>query len=370
MLKKSLRWNSRMLNYRVEVFDKRILDKKFPFYIMGLDVGGTNTNIAVAGVKDIKNMKILFSLDFKTQELNSLTPAVNETLDYAYREYNIIVKHACIGAAGVVSSSNDYVDLTHVKWNISSKTLVKETPLEKVFIINDFQAVGYGINLLDLEKDVFKVRTCNRKTSEETKAVIGAGTGLGKCILVYNKKCNMFIPLPSEGGHSDFPVQNNYEMMLVEFIKKIRKNSKPVNYEELISGRGIENIYLFLRDKKEFPESKYTEEIDHSNDKTPLISKYRNVDETCKEVFRLFTKFYGRCVKNFILETMATGGLYIGGGIAAKNKEIFSSNEFFEEFENTYQRSTLIKNIPVYVILNYKISLYGTCLAGIKKFQK
>ncbi|RLF35822.1 MAG: hypothetical protein DRM99_03940 [Thermoplasmata archaeon] len=360
-----------MLNYKVEIFDEKFLNKKFPFYIMGLDVGGTNTNIAIAGVNDTKNMKILFSLDFKTQELDSLTPAVNETLEYAYTQYDINVKHACIGAAGVVSPSNDYVDLTHVKWDVNSKELIRETSLEKVFIVNDFQSVGYGINLLDLEKDVFIVRVNkNMKTSKETKAVIGAGTGLGKCILVYNKEYNMFTPLASEGGHSDFPVQNNYEMELVNFIKKIRKISKPINYEELISGEGIENIYLFLRYKKQFPSSRYTREIDHSMDKTPLISKYKNVDETCREVFRLFTRFYGRCAKNFILDTMATGGLYIGGGIAAKNKEIFSSKEFFEEFENAYQRFNVLRDIPVYVILNYKISLYGACLAGMYKFQK
>ncbi|RLF51544.1 MAG: hypothetical protein DRN24_04785 [Thermoplasmata archaeon] len=363
--------HSNMLNYNVEIFDKKFLNKKFPFYIMGLDVGGTNTNIAIAGVNSTKNIEIFFSIDFKTQELDSLTTAVNETLYYASTQHNIVVKHACIGAAGVVSPSNDYVDLTHVKWNISSEELTKETPLEKVFIINDFQAIGYGVNLLDLEKDVFKIRT-NRgmKNSKETKAVIGAGTGLGKCILFHNKEHNMFIPIASEGGHSDFPVQNNYEMMLIDFIKKTRRISTPINYEELVSGRGIENIYLFLRDKKEYPSNRYTKEIDQSMDKTPLISKYKNVDETCKKVFKLFTRFYGRCAKNFILETMATGGLYIAGGIAVKNKEIFSSKEFFEELENSYQRTNVLKNIPVYVILNYKISLYGACLAGAHRFLK
>lgn len=101
-----------------------------------------------------------------------------------------------------------------------------------------------------------------------------------------------------------------------------------------------------------------------------LISNYRLVDPLCKETFRLFTRFYGRCAKNFALATLAMGGLYIAGGIASKNKEIFSAPDFFEEFENASQRRDVLKEIPIYVILNYDVSLYGACFAAMCHSQK
>jgi glucokinase len=185
--------------------------------------------------------------------------------------------------------------------------------------------------------------------------------------LTYDEHFNAYVSIPSEGGHGDFPAQNNLEIQLVEFVKKFRGISQPLSYEELLSGRGIESIYLFFRNKQELKDTQYTKEIDIADDKASLISKYKNLDSTCKETFRLFTRFYARCAKNLVLDTLARGGLYIAGGIAAKNKEIFSSKDFAEEFENAYRRIDVLKSIPIYVIMNYDVSLYGACYAAMYK---
>ena len=355
------------VSYSVRLFNKEKLKNKFSSYVLGADVGGTNTNIAIAGIKNSKP-SLLFSLDFKTQELESMIPPIIETLAYAEEKYNIMVGLACFGVAGPVST-RDSIELTNVKFNINRDEIIEKTTLETVSIINDFEALGYGLNLLDTKNkmDLFEVR--NKKSQDyylsSTKALIGAGTGLGKSVLIYDKNLDIFVPLPSEGGHGDFPPQNDFEMELVQFIKKSRLISQPLTYEELLSGRGIENIYLFLRNSKQFETTKHTHEIDKVAERVSLISKYREIDETCKETFRLFTKYYARCAKNFVLDTMATGGLYIAGGIASKNKEIFNSEEFYNEFENAYRRRELLKEIPLYVITNYDLSLIGACLAAI-----
>jgi len=263
------------------------------------------------------------------------------------------------------------VKLTNAKWNVSTKELIDKTPLKKVFIINDFQTIGFGLNLLDFnnKNDIYHIRRGKNEMepSKATKAIIGAGTGLGKSILIYDEHFDAYLPIPTEGGHGDFPAQNNLELQLIEFVKKLRGISNPLSYEELLSGRGIEGIYLFLRNRREIKETKYTREIDDSLNKTPLISKYKELDGTCKETFRLFTRFYARCAKNFALDTLCRGGLYIAGGIAVKNKAIFLSNEFISEFENAYNRTDLLKTIPISVILNYDISLYGACYAAMYK---
>jgi glucokinase len=355
------------INYTIRSFKENLLEAEFSSYIIGADVGGTNTNIVVAGIKNSKPV-LLFSLDFKSQDLESLVPAVYETLAYADKNYNIKIDTACFGVAGVVPPYQDMINLTNVDWNISKKEIIEGTSLENIFIINDFQAVGYGLNLLDPsdKKDMLEIRTKkNQERSLSTKALVGAGTGLGKSILIYDKHSNIYVPTPSEGGHEDFPAQNDFEIQLLEFIKKLRGISQPITYEELLSGRGIVSIYLYLKKLKRFDVTNYTEEIDNSQDKVNLISKYRQTDEICKETFRLFTRYYARCAKNFVLDTMATGGLYIAGGIASKNKEIFQSNEFLNEFENAYRRSDVLKKVPIYIILNYDVSLYGACLAAI-----
>ncbi len=342
--------------------------KKFSYYVLGIDIGGTNTNLGIAGVENSKPI-LVFTENYKTKKLDSILPAIQNTLAYAKDNYNIEVDFACIGAAGVVSPSNDSAKLTNVEWNLSSKELIDKTSLNKVSIINDFQTIGYGLNLLDSnnKNDIFQVRSKKSDivSSNETKIILGAGTGLGKSILTYDKNFNAYIPIPSEGGHADFPAQDNLEMKLIEYVKKLRGISQPISYEELLSGRGIESIYLFLRDEQESKETKYTKDIVNAIDKAALISKYKNLDKTCKETFHLFTKFYARCAKNFVLDTLARGGLYIAGGIAAKNKEIFTSKEFNKEFENAYNRDDLLKKIPISVIVNYDVSLYGACYAAI-----
>jgi glucokinase len=159
-------------------------------------------------------------------------------------------------------------------------------------------------------------------------------------------------------------------MQLINFIKNQRKISNPVIYEDVLSGRGLVNIYDFIKNLQKYKYSKFTKEIDNSNDKAALISKYKNLDDTCKETFRYFTKYYARCAKNFVLDNMALGGLYIAGGIASKNNDIFSSSDFINEFENSFSRRDVLKNISIYVVTNYDISLIGSCFAAMLHSQK
>ena len=356
-----------MINYNVRTFNENLFEKKYSSYILGADVGGTNTNIVVAGVKDSKPV-LLFSLDFKSKEINSIVPAINQTISYGEKKYRIYTDFACIGLAGIATTNQDIFNLTNVNWTVNKNELIKKTALNNILFINDFQAIGYGYNLLDSnnQKDLLKIRVGKKQEHNYlTKALIGAGTGLGKSILIYDKQFKIFVPILSEGGHEDFPVQNDLEKQLLNFIKETREISQPITYEEILSGRGIENIYLYLKKNWEKESSIYTKEIDKSQDKANLISKYKENDELCRETFRLFTLFYARCAKNFVLDVMATGGLYITGGIAIKNIDIFKSKVFLDEFENAYRRSELLKKIPIYIVNNYDVSLYGACLADI-----
>jgi len=359
-----------MMEYSEKVFCKDWVKENFSSFIMGVDIGGTHTNIGIAGLKK-KKPTLLFSHHFDTRSIDSLVPCVNQTLEIAKTNYDIDVQAACVAAAGIVSSNHDSVDLTNASWNVSSEELLEKTALTSVDIINDFQAIGYGINLLDIDnnQDIFRIRSGSMDpgNAHPTKVVIGAGTGLGKTILVYDEKTQAYLPIPTEGGHVDLPIYDEDELVLVEFIKKYRGIEYPLPYEEVLSGRGLEALYAFVRHHHKFPDTVYTHDIDDATEKAPLISEYRQLDETCEMTFHLFTRFYGRCAKNIALDTLAAGGLYIAGGIAAKNKEIFISKEFMDEFYRAYRRSEFLNKIPLFVILNYDVSLIGACYAAVLK---
>lgn len=256
--------------YRVKYQKEPIRTKDYSYFVLGGDIGGTNINIGIFGVRD-NRPAFLFSMHFTSQELNSLIPAIHKTIDYATKKHHLHVEKACFGATGRISANRDFGRLTNVKWDLSTKEILEKTSLKSAVLINDFEAIGYGVNLLDLnnETDIFKVKHnlhLHKELPKATKAIIGAGTGLGKSILVYSHTHEAYIPIPSEGGHEDFPAHNEFEVELLNFIRK-RRNIKPaVSYEEVISGRGLEIIYLFLRSLKKFKTTPYTQKIDRSKD--------------------------------------------------------------------------------------------------------
>ncbi len=217
--------------------------------------------------------------------------------------------------------------------------------------MNDFDAVSYAINVLGRQDYI--VLNKGRATPKAVKAVLGAGTGLGKNILHYHDKIEAYVPLPSEGGHADLPLLTTTELKMAEFIKKIQGIERQLCYEDVLSGRGLENIYKFLSTTK-YP--------DLPIDLTAAEISTTKKDNSCsQETLEWFIRFYARCARNFALDTLARGGIYIAGGIAAKNHGSF--NEFFEEFIRNEVYEHILRDIPIYLITNYNISLIGAAYA-------
>ena len=332
--------------------------KSFKDFVLGCDIGGTNTNIGVFGIK--RKPKLLFSFHFKSQQLKRLHEAVNYTLNYVKNQYKINITKACFGVAGVISPDKNNAMITKLKWHIINKELFKKTRLRKILLINDFQAIGYAINIIG-KKDIVVIKKCPN-IEKAPIIVIGAGTGLGKTTLIYNDQNKFYMPLASEAGHSDFAVQNKDEFELVDFIKR-SENIKNVSYDSILSGKGLERIYLFLTKSKKF--TKFTKEINKSNNKPELISKYRKTDKTCKETFEIFKKIYVKFARNFALDALPLGGIYIAGGIAPKNKDIFDKN-FIKIFEQHEIHHYVLQKIPIYLIMNYDAGMLGAGFAAAK----
>ncbi|HRW83764.1 MAG: glucokinase [Methanothrix sp.] len=329
--------------------------EEYDGFVLGGDVGGTNTNIAVAGEKD-GEATLIYSAHFESRKLASLVPAIRVALEYGRENYGIEVDRGVVGVAGAVTDCSR-IKPTNLSWVVDAEEIKRELGLKEFRIVNDFQLIGWGIASLK-EEDLFEAKE-GEPGFGETRGVIGAGTGLGKSILLFDGK--RYVPIPSEGGHADFPIHNRFDLELADHIRAERKT--PASYEDLLSGRGIERIYDFLRERRGRTEK--TIEIEEAEDKAAAISKYKGTDPLCQETFRIYARCYGRCAKNFVLEALATGGLYIAGGIAAKNKEIFVSPDFQAEFLNAEKQRRILEKTPVRVITNYDVSIIGACNAAV-----
>ena len=346
------------MNKQQKFFEKKEykqFNKKWhKHFVLAGDIGGTNTALGIFGIRN--NLpRLLLSFHFKSNKLDGLHTAINETLIYVQKHYNIKITKSCFGVAGVLSPKKDYSKITNVGWDVSKTALLKRTKLKNITLLNDFEAIGYGINMIS-KNDVMTIKKAE-KIEKAPILVIGAGTGLGKTLLIYNEHYKYYVTIPSEAGHSDFSAQSKYELDLVNFIKK-HKKMQNVSYEQVVSGQGLNNIYLFLRKIKKYPSTKYTKEVDKAKDKPELISKYRKYDKTCKEVFKIFKLFYARFAKNFALDSLPLGGVYIAGGISPKNEDIFDS-KFVREFEKNHKMHHVLKKIPIYLITNTNVGLLG-----------
>lgn len=352
-------------SFTTRYFQKTIETNQYSSFVLGADVGGTRTNIAVAGIND-NQPSLLFSLDFQTKKLSSLLPALQQTLQFAEEEYNIQIKIGCIGAAGIVSADHRYVSLTNASWDIDTKLLLEETAMESLFILNDFQVLGYGLNTVDVtdEKQVICINKPKIENEKKTRVLLGAGTGLGKSILRYDQQHDMYHASESEGGHVDIPVFNDDELSVINAIRQRNHPHIPVCYEDVLSGDGIADMYRYLRSTHRFPENQYSQQIDSVEEKAELISKFRAKDDCCRETFRLFQIFFARCAKNLALEALAGGGVFIAGGIAQKNSDVINSAEFHHEFLKNYKRKEFLQKISVFLLTDYYLSLKGACFVA------
>ncbi|NMJ92722.1 hypothetical protein GLT81_00505 [Nanohaloarchaea archaeon] len=318
-------------------------------YIVG-DVGGTNDDLAVVERKE-NDFEIVFKQDKSTDNQQSFLEGLKRFLTDLEGEFeDNEFKEACFAVAGPVEDRN--VEMPNADLTIDAEAIERETSLDTVLLINDFDALGYATELLE-EEDYITVQQGEQSPENQPKAVIGAGTGLGKNFLIYDQGLERYVPHSSEGGHSDLPLKNRKELELAEFIQDLENISHQISYEHVLSGKGLENMYRFFNRNSFQKEGTQAEQI----------SKTRETNPCSQKTFSKFIEFYARCCRNYALDTLPREGLYIAGGIAAQNPDSID-DLFLEEFRNSSpQFRELLTKIPIRVITNYDISLKGAARA-------
>jgi glucokinase len=354
------------MNYEVEhlITQQSFNTNNYSDFVIAIDVGGTNLRIALVGVKE-KKFDIIFFTLFSTKKISSLVQSINETMKIVKDSYGIAPDKACVAFAGPVNPQRTYCKLTNANWGVDVYDVVAHTNLKNIILLNDFEALGYTIDLI--KDDKASVVTLPHKgnkipsgAKDKPLLVIGAGTGLGKCLLIFDKEKNTYVSHASEGGHVDFSAQSDGDWDLVKYVMK-KTGKIPICYEDFVSGRGLVNIYDFLSNKKYKEKNSLRERFNElEEDKKPeFITENCEKDPICEEAVDIFIKLYARAIKNSVLEFLATGGVYITGGISPHIVEHIKKEIFMEEFENNATYRSILEEVPVHVIINKNVGLLG-----------
>ncbi|MDP4284300.1 MAG: glucokinase [Bacteroidota bacterium] len=319
--------------------------------VLAGDVGATKTNLGLFKSKD--NILIpIAEKEFVSKEYNNITEIIAIFLQEAPVPDSI-----CFGVAGPVM--NGQAKLSNILWDIDSRQLARHFKIKKVKLLNDLEANAYGLAALN-QKDVADVHSV-KNIEQGNAALISPGTGLGEAGMYWDGE--YYHPFATEGGHCDFAPRNEFDFELYNFLKK---KFGHVSWERLICGPGIVNIYTFLRDKKKRKEPEWLMKKMKEGDAAAIISQHVDKSAICKETMEHFIRYLAYESANIVLKFKATGGLFIGGGIAPKITSLFTSNHFYDSFCQGGRLNYLLKKVPIKIILNAQTALLGAAWYGIK----
>ncbi|WP_416676630.1 glucokinase [Egbenema bharatensis] len=337
------------------------------------DTGGTKTILRLAELHETQSgpkLKPLYESRYVSAEFTDLVPMVRTFLTETAEAIGTPPKpqKACFSIAGPVV--NNTCNLTNLSWMLDGARIRQELDLKKVQLINDFAAVGYGITGLEAE-DIDTLQE-GEPREDAPIAVIGAGTGLGQGFLIQHQ--GRYRVYPSEGGHTDFSPRNELEFQLLKYLRD-KLNVNRISVERVVSGMGIAAIYQFLRDRDYVSETPEVGEAIRTwereagkGEKTVdpaaviAVAAAEGRDRLSKETMELFVSLYGAEAGNLALKLLPFGGLYIAGGVAAKNLPLMKSGIFIEALTDKGRMRPLMERIPVRLILNQNVGLLGAAL--------
>ncbi len=321
------------------------------------DIGGTKTNLAI--YSDETGPRPLVEATFPSGKYPGLEAIVREFL--ARVNLPEPVEHATFGVAGPVV--NHRATITNLPWVMEETQLGEALHIPSVVLINDLEAIAYAVPYLEAA-DLCTLNA-GQAVPEGAIAVIAPGTGLGEAFLTWDG--SKYLAHTSEGGHADFAPSNELEINL---LRNLFTRFKHVSFERVCSGSGIPNIYKFLKESGYAPESPdLAERLAAASDLTPIIFdaafKEDAPDKLCVATVNTFVSILGAEAGNLTLKVLATGGVYLGGGIPPRILSFLEDGRFMQAFQRKGRFTEMLGRIPVHVILNPKIALFGAACHGL-----
>ena len=315
--------------------------------VLAGDIGGTKTTLAMFGTAG----DLMLEKTYKNDGFRSLQEVISTFLG----DLDTIVVRACFGVAGPVRENR--VRMTNLDWTIDGGKLADRFAIDRVLLVNDLVATTAGALVLPAESLV----TINggRPVTGGTIGVLAPGTGLGQSFGV--PVGNRLQPFPSEGGHSSFAPRNREQIKLLEFMLEKHPH---VSVEQVCSGKAIPDLYGFVT--RSSPEPKWMRKmLTETEDQTPVIVQAANesltgntVCEPAVQTLQLFVDILAAESANLALKVLATGGIYVGGGMPSRVLPFFDRERFMRIFcRGVYQK--MLADIPVNIIRDPKTALIG-----------
>jgi glucokinase len=321
------------------------------------DIGGTKLQFGLFS-KERGLRRPLAEAVYPSSDYSSLEEAVGRFLKEAGRR----ATKAVFGVAGPVFEGKSQI--TNLPWAIDEARLQKALMIRSVRVINDVEAIASFVPFLRKE-DIITLRE-GSPVRHGAKAVIAPGTGLGEAWLAWDGK--QYRAFPSEGGHADFAPATELESDLLAYLRGLHGHA---SYERVCSGIGIVNLYNFLKQSGVAAEPAWlAQSLSREADPVPVIVEKaldrENPCDICVRTLDLFSSILGAEAGNLGLKILATGGIYLGGGIPPRILPFLEKALFMKAFLRKGRMRDLVAGMPVHVITNPKTALLGAAAQGLR----
>lgn len=321
------------------------------------DIGGTKTHLAIFSSK-----AELRSPQMETILPSAHYPSLEDLVQKSLSLANLPIDRASFGVAGPVIAGQ--ARITNLPWLIDEKQLQTSLGIPSVRLINDLDAMAHAIPFLE-PTDLHTLNE-GKPVPHSPLAVIAPGTGLGEAFLTWNGK--HYQAHSSEGGHTDFAPTNPLEIELLRFLLN---RFEHVSYEHVCSGIGLPNIYAYFKERTPSAVPPWlAEQLATANDPTPVIVNAALSKDTscslCTDTLHTFVSILGAEAGNLALKVLATGGVYLGGGIPRRILPFLEDGTFMQAFQHKGRLAAVLTDIPVHVVTNPNLALLGAAYHGFK----
>ncbi len=324
--------------------------------VLAGDIGGTKTAVAIVEI-GAKRCEVLRQRVYPSAEYASL----EEIVFHFLRTERAPTPAAGFGVAGPVRDG--IARITKLPWHLDERRLARALRIRCVVLVNDFVANALGLRYLGSRQ--LRALSRGRPEAGAPVAILGAGTGLGQAGIL--RVDGHDVVAPSEGGHVDFGPRNALEDRLVEFL---RRRFRRATRDRILCGSGLILLYEFLRADGLARESRaVADALAKAKDRAAVISQFGagRQDPLCREALDLFVSIYGSEAGNIALQYRATGGIFVAGGIAPKILPALERPAFLKAFYRKPPMEDLLAKIPVRVVLDPKLGLYGAAASAYRR---
>lgn len=324
--------------------------------VLAGDIGGTNTRLALF---EVGVAEPLFAATYPSAA-HTGPDVIIETFLAAARVTSprlaALPSRACLGIAGPVEGN--VCRATNLPWVVDGRALSQKLGIARVRLVNDFYAAALGSASVPADKLV--ALGGGPRDPRGPVAVMGAGTGLGQAFLLWSQVDDRYQVVASEGGHADFAPRTGLESDLLRFLTA--KYGR-VSYERVLSGRGLVDLYAFLSEEPAFRALQKAETVAAlaTHDPAAVISQRAmdGSDTICGAALAVFCSVMGALAGNLALTILATGGVFVAGGIAPRILPFLQKGLFRDAFERKGRLQTLVARIPAFVVTHSEPGLLG-----------